>query len=288
MHYQKIWVAGANGRVGRQIVKLLERTDAEVLCTDIDSVDITSAAQVQEFAQMNHPHAIINCAGFTDVNACENNLEEAFKVNALGARNLSVAARKANAKIVQLSTDDVFSGDIATPYHEFDTPAPTSIYGKSKLAGENFVKELNNKHIIIRSSWIFGTGDSYLTSVLERIKAGQDIKAAKDQIGTPTCAKTLAIKIIEIMESGQYGLYHITGTGSCSRYEYAKEIVKLMGSNVTVTPVSASEDVLTSMHPDYSVLDNLMLRMCGFTLLPSWERMLSDYLASLTQVHKDS
>lgn len=277
---QKVWVCGANGRAGQQIVKLLEPTYAEVFCTDKDSVDITIPEVVSAFAEMNRPHYIINCAGLTDVLACENNIEEAFKVNALGARNLSVAARKINAKLVHLSTDDVFDGEQQKPYNEFDTPKPQSVYGKSKLAGENFVKELAPKHIIVRSSWIYGAGDNYVNNILKNANEGKEIKAAKDQIAAPTSAVCLAEKMLELMENAPDGLYHVTGQGNCSRYEFAKEILDLAGIKTKITPVSAKEDMLTAMRPSYSVLDNLMLRMSGIQCLPDWKLSLKEYITT--------
>lgn len=275
---QKVWVCGANGRVGQQIVKLLEPSYAEVFCTDKDSVDITVPEAVSGFAELNRPHYIINCAGMTDVTACEKNIEEAFKVNALGARNLSVAARKINAKLVQLSTDDVFDGEQQIPYNEFDVARPQSIYGKSKLAGENFVKELSPKHIIVRSSWIYGTGDNYVNMILKEAKEGTEIRAAVDQIASPTSALRLAEKMLELMEHAPDGLYHVTGQGYCSRYEFAKEILELAGLKAKLTPVTGKQDELTVMRPSYSVLDNLMLRMSEIECLPDWKESLKEYI----------
>lgn len=275
---EKVWVCGANGRVGRKMINQLKKTGAELLLTDIDSVDVTNIKEVTDYADINRPHYIINCAGMTNVNACEENMEMAFKVNALGARNLSVAARRVKARMVQLSTDDVFDGGSQMPYTEFDVPNPQNIYGKSKLAGENFVKEFCSRHIIVRSSWIFGDGSNYLQKVLNMAKEGQVFSAAEDQVASPTGAAELADKIIGLMEYAADGLYHVTGQGYCSRYEYAKEIVRLSEYEVRVVPVCAEEDKLTYMRPAYSVLDNLMLRISGIELLPPWEEMLKSYM----------
>lgn len=278
-HMEKIWVCGANGRVGRKMIGELKKTGAEILLTDLDSVDVTSMKDVMDYAGINRPHYIINCAGMTDVAACEENVEMAFKVNALGARNLSVAARKIKARMVQLSTDDVFDGGSRTPYTEFDTPNPQTVYGKSKLAGENFVREFCNRHIIVRSSWIFGDGSSYMQKLLTMAKEGKEIYAARDQVASPTGAFELADKIMELMEHAADGLYHVTGQGCCSRYEFAREIIRLSGFSVPVVPVDAREDKLTMMRPSYSVLDNLMLRMSDLEQLPDWKEMLERYMA---------
>lgn len=271
---QKVWICGANGRVGRKITELLAATSVELLLTDSDDIDITDVKAVTDYASMNRPHFIVNCAGLTDVVACEENREQAFKVNALGARNLSVAARMGKARMVQLSTDDVFDGRGNTPYTEFDAPNPQTVYGKSKLAGENFVKEFCNRHIIVRSSWIFGEGSNYYTKILGDAEAGRTVYAATDQTAAPTGASELAEKIVELMETAPDGLYHVTGQGSCSRYEFAKEMVRLSGLRTEVEPVRASEDQYTAMRPSYSVLDNMMLRMSGITILPEWKVML--------------
>lgn len=277
-HMQKVWICGANGRVGRKMTELLKAAPVELLLTDIDAVDITDPKAVSEYAGINRPHFIVNCAGLTDVGACEENMERAFLVNALGARNLSVAARMGKARMVQVSTDDVFDGGSSIPYTEFDTPNPQTVYGKSKLAGENFVKEFCNRHIIIRSSWIFGDGNSWFGKIMKLAKEGKAIPAAVDQTASPTGASELAGKIVELMDSAPDGLYHVTGQGSCSRYEFAKEIVRLSGLDVEVIPVSASEDKLTAMRPSYSVLDNMMLRMSGIELLPEWKVMVDIYM----------
>lgn len=275
---QKVWICGANGRVGRQMISGLDSVETELFLTDADDVDVTDLEAVMEFANINRPHYIVNCAGYTDVKACEHNMEMAFKVNALGARNLSVAARKVSARMVQLSTDDVFDGNGNTPYTEFDLPNPRTIYGKSKLAGENFVKEFCDRHLIIRSSWIFGDGSPYPDRILALAKAGTPVKAAVDQIASPTGAGELAGKIIELMKSATDGLYHITGQGICTRYELVKEILLLAGSTAEVIPVESKEDQLTAMRPSYAVLDNLMLRISDIPLLPDWKSMLKRYI----------
>ncbi len=276
---QKVWICGANGRVGRKMTELLKDTKIELLLTDVEDVDITDPEAVSDFAHMNRPHYIVNCAGLTDVTVCEENMEAAFKVNALGARNLSVAARMGKARMIQMSTDDVFDGSSAVPYTEFDTPNPQTIYGRSKFAGENFVKEFCNHHIIIRSSWIFGDGSGYAGRILKLAGEGKTINAASDQTAAPTGASELAAKIIWMMESAPDGIYHVTGQGSCSRYEFAKEIVRLSGCQAEVIPVPAKEDRLTAMRPSFSVLDNLMLRMSDIELLPDWKVMLERCLS---------
>ena len=183
--YGKIWVAGASGRVGTMIHNMLDMRDVELLETDVEELDITCAADVNLFGSRNRPNTIINCAGMTDVQECEDNIEQAYKVNALGARNLSAIARKIDARIIQISTDDIFWDNSCRRFHEFDTPNPRTVYGKSKLAGENFVKELAPKHLIIRSSWVYGKeGHNFVNSIIEQVQRGGIIEAAQSMGAT--------------------------------------------------------------------------------------------------------
>ena len=154
-----IWITGAEGRLGSALVALLKKDmGIKVVGTDLD-VDITDMEAVEQCMKVYRPNVVINCASISDAEYCEKNMVEAFKVNALGARNLAAASRSANAKMIHLSTDDVFSGKAAGRLTEFDMPDPQSVYGKSKFAGENYVKELNPKHLIIRSSWVYGAAN---------------------------------------------------------------------------------------------------------------------------------
>ena len=154
----KVWIAGANGQIGRALNDVLDPMQIETLNTDLDELDITDTDEVINFGSINRPDVIINCTGITDTDECEKNPEHAYRVNALGARNLSIVARKCGAKIVQLSTDDVFDGKSKKPYTEFDDTNPLTVYGRSKRAGENYVKEFTHKHFIIRSNWVYGKG----------------------------------------------------------------------------------------------------------------------------------
>ncbi|WP_066717158.1 dTDP-4-dehydrorhamnose reductase [Clostridium sp. Marseille-P299] len=278
---QKVWIVGANGRVGHELLKLFMEKEIEVFYTDEDEIDIVKMEDVINYADMNRPHDIINCAGMTDVTACENNMDAAYKVNAIGARNLSIAARKVGARMIQLSTDDVFDGQTDQPYTEFDTPNPRTVYGKSKLAGENYVRELTTKHIIIRSSWIFGSGENYVKNLLEEANQNYNISVAKDQFASPTSAKLLAHMILYLMDFGEYGLFHVTCQGVCSRYEFANEVLRLSETKARLHPVTTEKDKLTNYRPTYSVLDNLMLRLLGIPLLPPWQEALKEYIQAI-------
>lgn len=275
MENYRIWIAGANGKVGSALCRLLERgTEYELLCTDVDGVNVTDAEAVMLYADMNRPDFIINCAGITDPGICERNVELAYKVNALGARNLSVAANKVNAKMIQLSTDDVFDGRAREPYNEFDFPAPYSVYGKSKLAGENFVREMTTKHIIVRSSWVYGIGEDYVNYVLGKAEASEVIFAPENEIAVPTSAKVLAQVVMELAVKQKYGIYHVVCKGSCSRFEFAREILHLAGMEGKLCSVKKEE----AMRPAFTVLDNLMMRISDMKETVDWKTALREYM----------
>ena len=185
----KVWIAGASGQIGRALNDVLDPMQIEALNTDLDELDITDTDEVINFGTVNRPDVIINCTGITDTDECEANPEHAYRVNALGARNLSIVARKCGSKIVQLSTDDVFDGQSKKPYTEFDDTNPLTVYGKSKRAGENYVKEFTHKHFIIRSNWVYGhQGNNFVNRVLEAADKGISLSVASDQFGSPTSA----------------------------------------------------------------------------------------------------
>lgn len=274
----KIWVTGSNGQLGTAIKEVINPLEVNLLNTDVDELDITEIDEVLGYAEINRPDVIINCAAITDVTVCEANRELAYKVNALGARNLSIAARKIGAKIIQLSTDDVFDGLRSEPYCEFDDANPTTVYGRSKYAGENYVKEFTEKHFIIRSNWIYGKGKNFVTDLLKNVSEKQTLSIASDQFGSPTWANDLAKMIIELAQTNEYGTYHVTAKGVCSRYEFAKEILNLSGMDAEIIPVPTKDADFSSVRPAYAVLDNFILRIMGAQELPEWKLSLKKYM----------
>lgn len=276
-----VWIAGAKGQLGSAVYEILQKDEnVQVLTSDLD-VDVTSLEAVVSFAGQNHPDVIINCAGMTDLAKCERNEEKAYRVNALGARNLSIAAGKTEAKLIHLSTDDVFDGTAKRPLTEFDRVNPCTVYGKSKLAGENFVRELAPRHMIVRSSWIYGkTKNNFVSYILEGLLTEDTIYVPVDQISTPTSALELAKFIVEkLVGSEEYGTYHASCEGMCSRYEFAKEIVRLSGKQVNIEPHAAGENPSVVNRPRYTLLDNFMLRVSGMYQMPDWKESLAAFMA---------
>ena len=274
----KVWIVGAEGQIGEAINEVLDPLEIEALNTDKNELDITQTDEVLRFGEIHRPDVIINCAAVTDVELCEREPEHAFRVNALGARNLSIVARKTGAKMVQLSTDDVFDGLASKPYTEFDETAPRTVYGKSKLAGERYVKEFTHKHFIIRSNWVYGKGNNFVNRVLAAADAGQSLSVAEDQYGSPTSAKDLAGIILYLIMTNEYGTYHATCKGVCSRYEFAQEILRLAGKQEQLNPVPTPQSDLSSARPAYAVLDNFILRIIEVYDMPQWNDSLAEFM----------
>ena len=273
---KKIWITGAEGHIGTALLDLLEGVEYQLLPTDIKEVDITKIDEVTQFVHVNRPDVVINCAGMTDVQECENNVDEAYRVNAIGVRNVALAANEVNAKVIQISTDDVFDKESRIPYNEFDTVHPRTIYGKSKEAGEKILTQLLNRFVIIRSSWIYGIGRDFVDEVLRNVGQGKTMEVPNNQYAAPTSAKELAKVIRYFIDNEEYGLYHVVCPGSCSRYEFARTILEYSGKagELDLYPVVIED----SARPTYSVLDNMMLRLTGIEEPKDWKAALKEYL----------
>lgn len=283
MTKNSIWITGAEGRLGSALVQLLKKDMGnKVVGTDLD-VDVTDMAAVDQAANVYRPNIIINCASISDVEYCEKHMVDAFRVNALGARNLAAAARRMNAKIIQLSTDDVFDGKSSGRLTEFDLPDPQTVYGKSKLAGESYVKELNPKHLIIRSSWVYGAAGSrvdqdYFAFVAEQGKNHTPFEAPLDKISTPTSAGELARFISCLLDKTEYGIYHASCEGMCTRHEFAKTILALMGYDTSLARGTFSDKNRRQVS---TLLENLMMKMTEIYSMPQWIDDLKAYVEEL-------
>ena len=273
---KKIWITGAEGHIGTALIDLLEGVEYHLLPTDINEVDITKIDEVTQFVHVNRPDVVINCAGLTDVQECENNVDEAYRVNAIGVRNVALAANEVNAKVIQISTDDVFDKESRIPYNEFDNVHPRTIYGKSKEAGEKILTQLLNRFVIIRSSWIYGIGRDFVDEVLRNVGQGKTMEVPNNQYAAPTSAKELAKVIRYFIDNEEYGLYHVVCPGSCSRYEFARTILEYSGKagELDLYPVVIED----SARPTYSVLDNMMLRLTAIEEPKEWKTALKEYL----------
>lgn len=275
-----IWIAGSSGNLGAEICSQIPVETYELLKTDLD-VDITDLKTVTQFMDMHRPEVVINCAGFTDPEACEQDMVSAYKVNALGARNLATAARKIGAKIIYISTDDVFAGLNTSTLTEFDTPTPMSVYGKSKLAGENLVRELNPKHLIIRSSWVYGSAHgTFIGKLLKEIQTSSVVQVPNDQISSPTSARALAGFVVSLLESTEYGIYHAACEGSCTRYEFARTFLEMAGFKDITVEAGLLEKLGKASEVRCTLLRNLMMEMTGIYRMPHWKDALQEYVDS--------
>ena len=269
-----VWIAGANGRLGRAIERALDHERYTIIPTDTD-VDITDLATVTQHADAYRPKVIINCAAMSKREDAQANPDAAYKINALGARNLAIAATSAGATLVHLSTDDLFPGVIAHPLNEFDKTLPTHIYGKSKEAGERLVRELCTRHIIVRSSWVYTANeDDLITRLLKACSEGKQVEIPTNQYASPTSANTLARFVVAALESDEFGTFHAADRGLCSRFEFAKHVCDLSG--VSATSLVGRQDPKEAYRIE---LDNLMMRLTGVFEMPTWQEDVKRYLS---------
>ena len=294
----KILVVGSYGQLGKELEELFVTgkadigpiddiyRDADVTYVDIDTVDITDAAAVDALMDEGQFDAVINCAAFTNVDACEHENLAAFAANATGPANLASACERHGAKLVQVSTDYVLAGNNPEPQTEGAAVNPQSSYGRSKLAGEHYVAANCSRAFIVRTAWLYGkVGKNFVRTML-RISADHEfITVVDDQIGSPTYANDLAYEILKILPTENYGIYHATGNGQCSWYDFASAIIKRAGRACEVRPISTAE--YAAQHPEaaprpaFSILDNKHLRDTVGDDMRPWEEALESFMTYL-------
>ncbi len=287
----KILITGGKGQLGTEIYKCFTEGKTAlgipkvlkeknvVHQRDVDTLDITDLNSVLELFNSEKYDAVINCAAYTNVNGCESERDLAFKVNAIGPRNLAIASERIGAKLVQISTDYVFSGDGNSPYVEWDLCNPQSAYGKSKLLGENYVREHSSKYFIVRTAWLYGYyGNNFVKTMIKINSQNGGSKVVCDQRGNPTNCEDLAHHILKLLTTEEYGIYHATGNGECSWYDFARKIVELAKINAKVDPCTTEEYPTPAKRPAYSSLDNMMLRSTVGDEFRSWEEALKEFI----------
>lgn len=276
----KVLLTGGNGQLGRELSRKLSNLNNQytVISTDYDTLDITNLAQVKQCILAHTPDVIINCAAHTAVDLAETDIENAYRINALGPKHLAIACDQIGAKLIQVSTDYVFDGESPLPLREDAPVAPQSIYGTSKLAGEENVKIFCKRHFIIRTAWLYGDGNNFVRTMLKLAKTNPEISVVGDQFGSPTYTKDLATAIINLMQTEYYGTYHGTCEGQCSWYDFASKIFELKGIDIKVNKVTSEQFVRPAKRPKYSVLDNFNLKLYGLNTFRGWEEALADYL----------
>lgn len=279
---EKIIVTGCNGQLGRAVNKLYaEDNRYELVNTDVGELDITNIDEVMAFAREIKPYAIINCAAHTGVDACETEADKAYRINAIGARNLSIAATETDAKLIHISTDYVFDGKGSRPYTEFDAVGPQGMYGRTKLAGENFVKEFADRYFIIRTAWLYGDGKNFVKTMLRLSETNDRVRVVKDQVGSPTSAEELAKAAAYLLPTENYGLFHGTCEGSCSWAEFTEEIFRLAGKKTAVEPITTEEFGAAAPRPAYSILENYMFKLTSDFMFADWHDAIAKYIKEL-------
>lgn len=277
----KVLITGSNGMLGHDLIDVLDGKH-ELIKTTSKSLDITDEDKVKDYIVNENPDIVINSAAYTDVDGCETNEEIAYKVNGEGVKNLALACKVVDCPLLHISTDYVFNGENNKPWMEDDEVGPISIYGKSKLQGEEVIESILDKFFIIRTSWLYGiNGGNFPKTMLELAKTHDTLTVVTDEIGTPTYTLDLAQAIAELIETEYYGIYHITNSDYCSWFDFAKYIFEVKNINVNVVPVTAEEFARPASRPHYSVLNNSNWVNNGFKPLRSYKEAIKDYLKHL-------
>jgi len=245
---------------------------------DIQEADLAQPASVAALADRK-PEMIVHLAAMTNVDGCERDPEQAYRVNGLGTRHAALACQRLGVPMLYISTDFVFDGSKKEPYLECDAPNPLGHYGRSKLAGEAAVRELLRQFYIVRTSWLYGrNGKNFVAAILQKAREAGEVKVVDDQIGSPTYTRDLAEAIALLIDSNISGTYHLSNSGSCSWFEFATEAVRLAGIKATVRPIKSSEYPTPTRRPAYSVLDNFCWRQSFGQPLRDWKEGLRDFI----------
>lgn len=274
----KILITGANGMLANSIRQELK--EEKLICTDVEQLDITNLEKVNEYIKDLKPDYIINCAAYTAVDKAEENEELAYKINAIGPKNLAISANNNDAVLIHISTDYVFGGDkpLDQHYTEDDQKAPQAVYGTTKLAGEKFIEENCSKYYIFRTAWLYGEGHNFVRTMLELGNSRDEVKVVNDQHGSPTYAVDLASIIHQAMEKQiDFGVYNATNIGYTTWYEFTKMIYKLKNVNCKVIPVTSEEFKSPAKRPKNSQMSKDKLLKNGI-IIPTYEDALNRYL----------
>ena len=287
----KILITGSNGQLGNELQDIIKKgyseigsisdelKNAEIIAVDIDKLNIINELQVKEFMIEHKPDVVINCAAYTNVDKCEEAKGIAYEINAYGPKNLAQACEVIGAKFVQVSTDYVFEGTGNIPFTENSELKPQSEYGVTKLSGETFTREYCSKHFIVRTAWLYGyVGNNFVYTMMKLGKEKDSLMVVDDQRGNPTHANDLAHHILKLIETENYGVYHCTGKGECSWYDFATEIMRLSNLECTINPCTTEEFPRPAKRPEYSSLDNKMLRETIGDDMREWKVALKEFI----------
>lgn len=282
-----VLVTGVKGQLGYDVIIELEKRGYNAVGVDVDDMDITDPKQVKSIIGDVKPDAVIHCAAWTAVDKAEQYPEKVYEVNALGAKYIAEQCKTVGAKMVFISTDYVFNGDGQTPYEVDTARKGLSVYGRTKIQGEDFVAQILKEHFIVRVTWVFGVnGGNFVKTMLKLADSGKtELNVVNDQIGSPTYTKDLARLLVDMIETEKYGVYHATNEGYCSCHEFACEIFKQAGKKIKVNSVTTEEYLKMvaqqAKRPLNSRLSKKSLDDAGFKRLPVWQDALKRYLEEL-------
>lgn len=274
-----ILITGANGQLGLALREGLK--DHETVGVDLPDHDIADKKVVDEIVGDMQPDLLLNCAAYTNVDGCAKDPEAAYRANALGPQNLALACLKHGTSMVHVSTNEVFAGSNPAGYEEWMPLSPINPYGRSKAAGEFNVRSILPKHYIVRTAWLYAsTGRNFIHAILNRAAETGKVSVVTDEIGNPTWAKDLAQAIGQLIETERYGTYHFVNAGSCSRWEFANEILRLAGIEAENEPILSSEFKRPSTPPPFGALHNINGAQAGITLRP-WQAALAEFISEI-------
>jgi dTDP-4-dehydrorhamnose reductase len=275
----RVIITGCRGQLGRQLISSF--TDHVCLGLDLPEDDIASPAIRARVAAFR-PDLIVHAAAMTDVDRCEQDPSLAYRVNVLGTQNIVLGAQDAGAAVMYVSTNEVFDGSRREAYWEWDAPSPISVYARSKAAGENIVRSLCTRFFIVRVAWLFGPGGSnFVTKILAGARKHGALRVAADEFGNPTYAPDLAVAMARLAASQHYGIVHLTNSGFCSRFDFAKEIARLAGmGEIPISPILSAEWPRPSKPPLHAILSDAVASSLGLSMRP-WREALAEYVSTL-------
>jgi dTDP-4-dehydrorhamnose reductase len=289
-------VTGTSGLVGHDVWPMLEQSGHEVWgigrkkpefvpFSRWKTVDIVDRETTVQSVEKINPDCIVHCAALSNPDDCENDPVTAFKANGLGTRNIALACQKFDTELVYVSTDQVFNGKKTTPYVEIDATDPVNTYGKTKVWGENFTKELSRRYYIVRTALVYGSSrPTFVPRVARAAATGEQVIAATDIVNSPTYSLDLAKAISFLITTGAYGTYHVVNEGSCNRYELSKFIAESLGANLTfIKKGDSSKLKLPAKRPGYSPMENFVWNLQGFPKMRPWQEALLEFLEGLPE-----
>jgi dTDP-4-dehydrorhamnose reductase len=278
-------VTGAGGLLGTELVEFLRRQNEDVVGWDLPGHDVTDVEKTINGIHQVGPDVVFHLAARTDVDGCEDDVAGATSVNFQGAWAVALGVEELSRKLVYVSTDYVFDGGSGKPYRESDIANPLSVYGRTKLLGENAIKRSCRRHFIVRSSWLYGQhGRNFVDTIRQKSREVPRIEVVRDQVGSPTYARDLCRPLWDLARSKHFGLYHVTNSGQCSWCELASEVVRLTGAQCEVAPIDTAAAARPAPRPAYSVLENRNFKRRFGKVLRPWQEALRSYITGNDKV----